>query len=140
MIVYTPKKNKAIVKYTMDGIPMDENGFMPLYIGYTIKNKIIIQPHLENDKALLQHELTHVDQYNDYFCFHFRYNVSKEFRFKMEAEAFAAQLKKTEKDNRLKKLNTYSNELSTKYNINKSFEECRNLIMKFYGGKNDQNN
>jgi hypothetical protein len=127
----TPKKNKAFVSYSISGIPTDEMGLMPLFIGYTVKDHVIIQPHLKDDAGLLLHELTHVDQWHDYCYYNFRYKKFKKFRMKMEAEAFAAQLAGNKNDEKLK---SYANELSTKYNINSSLEVCENLIKKFYGG------
>jgi len=123
----TPRGNDAYVYYSFDGIPTD--GLIPLYLGYTIKNKIYIQPHLIDDKGLLQHELTHVDQYDEYCFWSKRYQYNKSFRLKMESEAFATQLKG---DGCLNKLNKYANELSTKYNIDKTQKECEDIIMKFY--------
>jgi len=128
MDIKTINGNSATVTYSYEGIPTD--GLIPLYIGYTIKNSIIIQPHLEKDKGLLAHELTHVDQWYQYRCFSLRYKYCKNFRFKMETEAFANQLKV---DGGRKFLDKYVGELvSGRYGINQTKEECLSSINKFY--------
>ena len=126
--IRTLKNNIAKVDYSYDGIPTD--GLIPLYQAYTIKDNIVIQPHLKDDAGLLKHELTHVDQWHGHCCFSFNYRYRKSFRFKMEVEAFANQLIG---NGNLEFLDNYSRELaSNRYNINKTVEECSNNINKFY--------
>lgn len=132
IIIRTPQGNKAYVTYTYEGIPTD--GLVPLYQGYTEENRIIIQPHLREDQGLLAHELTHVDQWRNYYFFNTRYKYSKGFRFKMECEAFGAQLRSTD----IEDLTLYASELYMHYGIYKSLKECKRSIYKQYmGGTNE---
>ena len=127
MLIKTPKGNDAEVIYSNIGIPTD--GIFLLYQGYTVDAHVTIQPHLEDDAGLLAHELTHVDQYYEYYLFGSRYKWWRSFRFSMESEAFAAQLFVNGNAFELK---NYACELSTKYDIRKSNKVCADSIYKQY--------
>jgi len=127
MIIKTPKGNKAKVFYSNTGIPTD--GLFLLYQGYTRKNVIYIQPHRSKDIGLLQHELTHVDQYNDYLFFTFRYKHNKKFRFKMEIEAYTNQLIA---NGNLEKISNYGYELYKFYSTGYSEQECIDTLLQNY--------
>lgn len=123
--VTTKAGNKATVLYTLEGIPKDSMGLIPMYKAYTVKDVIRIQPVCKDDYPLLVHELTHVDQYFKYTFFSMRYKRCKSFRQNMEIEAFAAQLLAEGSE---KNLNQYANEIATKYGLNVTTNECVTLL------------
>ena len=130
MLVNTPKGNVANVFYQYEGIPKDKMGIIPRFQGYTIGNKVIIQLHLKEDRGLLIHELTHVDQWYDNWLFSFRYRHFKTFRLKMETEAFANQLKE---NGNTYKLLSYAAELSSdRYSLDITVKEATRAITSCY--------
>jgi len=54
---------------------------------------IKIRPKYKEDVGLLNHELTHVEQFNREWFYNIRYSLSKKFRYRMELEAYLEQIK-----------------------------------------------
>lgn len=54
---------------------------------------IKIRPKYKDDLGLLKHELKHVEQFNADYFYGLKYKFLKSFRYKMELEAYAEQIK-----------------------------------------------
>lgn len=83
---------KYVVEYTED-IPVGFGGkmFSPSLIFKWIGKPCVIKirPEYKEDVGLLNH----VEQFNEYWFYNIRYDLSKEFRYKMELEAYAEQVR-----------------------------------------------
>lgn len=120
----TPGGNLVYLEYSFEGIPLGRSA-------YTIKNVIKIQPGLEDDKGLLAHEMTHVDQWHREWFYQFRYNKSARFRQEMETEAYAAQLKE---DGNMGRLKEYAMLLADNYNLPITWEKAARELVRQVGG------
>lgn len=87
---------KYVVEYTED-IPVGFGGkmFSPSLIFKLIGNPCIIKirPEYKEDVGLLNHEIKHVEQFNKYWFYNIMYDLSKEFRYRMELEAYLEQVR-----------------------------------------------
>lgn len=87
---------KYVIEYT-DGIPVGFGGkmFSPsLVLKWIGKPCVIkIRPEYKEDVGLLNHEIKHVEQFNTYWFYNIRYDLSKAFRYKMELEAYTEQVR-----------------------------------------------
>ena len=92
---------------------------------------IKIQSGLEEDKGLLAHEMTHVDQWHDKWLYQFRYNKIANFRKKMEIEAYANQLRE---DGNMDRLKEYALLLADNYNLPITWEKAARELARQVGG------
>ena len=120
----TPKGNLVYLEYSFEGIPLGRSA-------YTVKDVIRIQPGLEDDKGLLAHEMTHVDQWHTKWLYQFRYNKSASFRQQMEIEAYANQLKE---DGNMGRLKEYAMLLAENYNLPITWEKAARELVRQVGG------
>jgi len=65
----------------------------PKFDAFTIMNHIFIDPKFMNNKALIEHEKTHVKQFKQDWLFPIKYLFSEKMRYKYELEAYIVQLR-----------------------------------------------
>jgi hypothetical protein len=126
--------NNAVIKITYRWQIIDL--FIPRSVYFTLKDKIYIsnrEPLEALPLPILIHENRHTEQQKAYgLCyFLFKYFTSKKFRLKMEAEAFALQIKSiTSVGERKAILHNAATWLSGKqYFWCASYEEAKNAIL-----------
>ena len=100
----------------------------------------LIRPEFKNDNALYEHELTHNRQWKrEPFTYPFKYLFSKPYRYKMELEAYTAQLRLYPLKKREEKSIQFARLICTHYGIKGQTEESTKnaLIYNLIGGKNE---
>lgn len=114
----------ALVFYT-DNMEQGMNGMTVAFIVFIRKGR-------ENDKGLLEHELTHVKQFWRTAGTHgVRYNIDDQYRFRCEVEAYKCQLKYNPEY-----IEKYATALVNKYDIeNLTYEQALAALR-----KNDDSN
>lgn len=86
---------------------------------------IFIRPKYRNDRGLLAHERTHVQQWLRTVGLHsFLYLFSKQYRLKSEVEAYQAQLAYSPND-----IDLFAEYISRDYNLDISKEAARQLLL-----------
>lgn len=106
------------------------NRFIPArFAAYTIGFIILIRPQYKDDEGLAEHEHVHVDQF---LCTlgisALLYAVSKKWRLRYEAQAYAAQLEYYPDD----RLRLFAHFLSTKYGLGITQDAAEAEIRKYH--------
>lgn len=100
--------------------------FIPAaYGGRSMGPVILIRPKYQDDKGILEHEKVHVRQFwRTLGLFTVGYLFSKQYRLKIEVEAYKEQAKHYAVD----KKPTFARYIATKYNIDITQEEALKLL------------
>jgi hypothetical protein len=106
--------------------------------GFTINsNLIVIRPGIINKESLIAHEKVHCEQMLKVGAvyFWFKYLICSDFRFRVEAEAYATSVKVKTGSNDIVELsncaNNYAYYLSKHYYLGISADKCKAEIMKY---------
>ena len=101
--------------------------FKKKYLGFAVYNIIFIRKTQQNNKCLLQHELTHVKQMYRTLGLHgVLYRYVDKYRFNAEAEAYAYQV--VCKGGNTKYTRAFAKLLSRLYDLDYNFVECYRKI------------
>lgn len=98
------------------------NRFIPgRFAGVCVGPLILIRPEYRGDKGLLAHEKEHRRQWLSTFGIHsVLYAISKKYRLKSEAKAYARQVEASS----IKNLNTFASYIVAKYSLGISLEDA----------------
>lgn len=98
------------------------------FSGYSIGPVILIRPSAKQDVGLLEHEKTHRRQWLKTAGLHsFLYVLSKQYRLKAEAEAYAKQVEYTDS----RPVDLFAFFICTKYGLSISEKEAKEAILSF---------
>lgn len=101
------------------------DGFNGISLGLVI----FLRPNQKTNESLIQHELTHSRQcWRSFWTLPFRYFLSHDYRFNVEAEAFGVQY---DFDRRKDALNHYTTWLVDNYNLDVNVDTAREAIVKY---------
>jgi len=110
------------LKFTGDNIPTGSAGYAKAWF-------IRIRPEYEDDKALLEHEKTHVWQFWRTLGFHsLMYLLIKRYRLASEVEAFRVQLTFCNEWDKEINRQKFAERIATKYGIKISVEDAYKLL------------
>ena len=107
-------------------IPVYNDKFVPKgFGGITIAPFIFMKKKHKNNKELLEHEKVHIKQEYKWLIipYFFMYKLSKKWRQKWEVEAYQVSLQHG------LPLDVAARWLSTKYDLDLSFKQARNLLL-----------
>ena len=105
--------------------------------GLQHSGKIYILKEYRNDKAILAHELKHAEQYFKYKDFNYRYTFDRDFRYKMELEAYGETIKSKEYTSK-RQVRWIADALVKYYGAPKSHDDIVNDLSKFLSVKKEK--